>query len=97
VRRTGAAALDCAWVACGRFDAFFEYRPSPWDFAAGALIAAEAGARVTSAGGRPLGLSPTSVVITAPGVYERLLKSRSGRGIDRIRDDEAGGESIFSS
>ncbi len=43
IRRLGSAALDLAWVACGRFDAFFEYRLSPWDFAAGALLVAEAG------------------------------------------------------
>lgn len=43
VRRLGSAATDLAYVACGRFDAFFEYGLSPWDVAAGALIVKEAG------------------------------------------------------
>lgn len=45
VRRYGAAALDMAWVACGRFDVFFEYGLNPWDVAAGALLVQEAGGR----------------------------------------------------
>lgn len=47
LRRFGAAAVDLAWVACGRFDAFFEYGLSPWDLAAGALLVNEAGGRVS--------------------------------------------------
>jgi len=46
IRRMGAAALDLCWVAAGRFDAYFERGIQPWDRAAGALVAAEAGARV---------------------------------------------------
>ena len=46
IRRHGAAALDLAWVACGRLDAYYERGLQPWDLAAGALIAQEAGARV---------------------------------------------------
>jgi len=45
IRRLGSAALDLSWVACGRFDAFFEYRLSPWDYAAGALLVEEAAGR----------------------------------------------------
>ena len=47
VRRLGSAALDLAYVACGRLDGFWELRLSPWDVAAGGLIAQEAGATVT--------------------------------------------------
>jgi myo-inositol-1(or 4)-monophosphatase len=43
VRRAGSAALDLAWTACGRCDAFYERGPQPWDVAAGALICARAG------------------------------------------------------
>jgi myo-inositol-1(or 4)-monophosphatase len=43
IRRYGAAAVDLAYVACGRFDAFFEYGLSPWDVAAGILLVKEAG------------------------------------------------------
>lgn len=45
IRRTGAAALDLAWVACGRFDAHFEAGLKPWDIAAGLLLVREAGGR----------------------------------------------------
>jgi len=47
VRRVGSAALDLCYVACGRFDAFWEWRLKPWDTAAGALIVREAGGTVT--------------------------------------------------
>jgi len=47
VRRIGSAAIDLAYVACGRFEAFYEYSLNPWDVAAGALIVAEAGGSVT--------------------------------------------------
>lgn len=46
VRRLGSAAVDLAYVACGRFDAFYEYSLNPWDVAAGAFIVEEAGGRV---------------------------------------------------
>lgn len=45
IRRLGAAALDLAWVACGRFDGYWEMGLAPWDVAAGTLIAREAGAQ----------------------------------------------------
>jgi myo-inositol-1(or 4)-monophosphatase len=51
VRRNGAAALDLAWVAAGRFDGFWEYGLKPWDVAAGVLLVREAGGFVTEIGG----------------------------------------------
>lgn len=47
LRRLGSAALDLAWVACGRFEGFYEYGLKPWDVAAGACIVSEAGGTVT--------------------------------------------------
>lgn len=47
VRRLGSAAIDLAYVACGRFDAFYEYNLSPWDVAGGSIIVQEAGGTVT--------------------------------------------------
>ena len=47
MRRHGAAAVDLAWTAAGRFDAFWETGLSPWDVAAGLLLVEEAGGRVT--------------------------------------------------
>ena len=50
IRRLGTASLDLCYVACGRYNAYFEKTLSPWDHAAGALIASEAGAAVKGAG-----------------------------------------------
>ncbi|MFN3598009.1 MAG: inositol monophosphatase family protein, partial [Rubricoccaceae bacterium] len=56
VRRHGAAAVDLAWTACGRFDGFFEAGLAPWDVAAGVLLVEEGGGRVSSLvpGGDPV-------------------------------------------
>ena len=54
VRRTGSAALDLCWTACGRFGLYAELGLSPWDYAAGKLIAEETGCRVTDIKGQPL-------------------------------------------
>jgi len=51
LRRPGSAATDLAYVACGRFDAFYEYSLSPWDVAAGVLLVTEAGGTVTDFAG----------------------------------------------
>lgn len=53
IRRSGSAALDLAWLAAGRYDGFWEFKLSPWDVAAGMLLVAEAGGRVTDVAGRP--------------------------------------------
>jgi myo-inositol-1(or 4)-monophosphatase len=70
VRRGGSASVDLCMVAAGRLDAFYERGLNYWDYAAGALIAAEAGARVTGLAGRPPGSSMT--VAAGPGLYEQL-------------------------
>jgi len=51
IRRAGSAAIDLAYTACGRFDAFWEYKLFPWDFSAGVLLVREAGGIVTSFSG----------------------------------------------
>jgi len=53
IRRNGAAALDLAWVACGRLDGHWEFNLSPWDVAAGFLLVREAGGTVLGFGGPP--------------------------------------------
>ncbi len=68
VRRLGSAALDLCQVAVGRLDAHYERGLSYWDHAAGALIAAEAGARVTGLHGRPPG--PDCVTAAGPGIAQ---------------------------
>jgi myo-inositol-1(or 4)-monophosphatase len=72
VRRFGSAALDLAYVACGRFDGFFEFGLKPWDIAAGALLVQEAGGRVTRVDGEPLDLAVGDIIAAAPGLYERM-------------------------
>ncbi len=62
VRRTGSAALDLCYVACGRVDAFWEFGLRPWDIAAGALIVAEAGGRVTNLDGSALDLDARKIL-----------------------------------
>ena len=73
VRRIGSAALDLCMVAAGRLDAYYEHGLQAWDSAAGALIAAEAGARVLlPAPNGPVGPAEL-VVATAPGIADELL------------------------
>ena len=55
IRRTGSAALDLAYVACGRADAYFESGVKPWDIAAGVLMVREAGGKVVDYRGRAMG------------------------------------------
>lgn len=73
IRRTGSAALDLAYVACGRTGGFFESLLSPWDFAAGMLLVAEAGGTITDFSGEPVNLlKKGSVVATNGKVHEEL-------------------------
>jgi myo-inositol-1(or 4)-monophosphatase len=70
IRRAGSAALDLCAVASGSLDAFYEAGMYPWDWAAGALIAREAGARVDGLGGRPPGRWTT--LAANPVLFDRL-------------------------
>jgi len=74
VRRLGSAALDLCYVAAGRYDGFWELRLSPWDMAAGALIAQEAGARVTRIDGDLDFLTPPESILAAnPTLHAQML------------------------
>jgi len=64
IRRCGSAALDLSYVACGRFDGFWELKLKPWDMAAGALMVAEAGGRVTDLEGKAFALEAPGIVAT---------------------------------
>jgi myo-inositol-1(or 4)-monophosphatase len=72
VRRLGSAAIDLCWVACGRFDGFWEYNLSPWDIAAGYLIVEEAGGRITNFDGRPCGIFDKQTLATNGLIHEPL-------------------------
>ena len=74
VRRHGAAALDLAYVACGRFDAFWELGLCAWDLAAGALLIQEAGGLVADLDGNATYLDSGNIVCGTPKVFGQLLK-----------------------
>jgi myo-inositol-1(or 4)-monophosphatase len=73
VRRIGSAAVDLVYVACGRFDAFWEYDLKPWDVAAGAIIVKEAGGKVTDFKGEDDYLFGRTIVATNRGVNYVLM------------------------
>jgi myo-inositol-1(or 4)-monophosphatase len=75
VRRLGSAALDLCYVACGRFDGFWELSLKSWDVAAGALIARQAGAIVTRvAGGTDFMTPPQSVLAANSNIHPLMLR-----------------------
>ena len=73
LRRPGAAALDLAYVAAGRYDGFFELGLSPWDVAAGSLMVTEAGGLIGDFAGEPNHLFGEEVVAGTPKVFAQLL------------------------
>jgi myo-inositol-1(or 4)-monophosphatase len=74
VRRAGSAALDLCCVACGRFDAFWEFKLNPWDTAAGVLVVAEAGGRITNFSDQPFSIDSAEVLATNSLVHGEMLK-----------------------
>jgi myo-inositol-1(or 4)-monophosphatase len=75
VRRAGAAALDLAYVACGRLDAFWEMGLSAWDMAAGALMIMEAGGLVSDLRGDGDYLESGEIVTATPKIFPALLEA----------------------
>ena len=74
VRRDGSAALDLAYVACGRFDGFWEDGLNPWDVAAGVLLIEEAGGKVTNFDGASLDIYSPKVLASNSLVHESMRK-----------------------
>jgi myo-inositol-1(or 4)-monophosphatase len=93
VRRAGSAALDLCYVACGRYDGFWEFNLNPWDTAAGTLIVEEAGGRVTRFDGAPFELNSRETLASNGLVHEALVREFedifAGRGIDPLPDPRA--------
>ena len=102
VRRAGAAAVDLAYTACGRLDAFWEFNLNPWDTAAGLLLVQEAGGEITRFDGTPFLLDSREILATN-GVLSAELQHIfaemfAGRGLEpiptpeqfRIRRDSTG-------
>lgn len=74
VRRLGSAALDLAYVACGRFDGFWEITLNPWDVAAGSLILTEAGGMITKLDGTAWTIEEPSLVATNGRIHEAMME-----------------------
>lgn len=74
VRRAGAASLDLADVACGRYEAFWELMLAPWDIAAGILLVREAGGIATDLAGAPARVAHTGIVAGNPSMHRWLRK-----------------------
>ena len=73
IRRPGAASLDLAYVAAGRFDGFWEMGLSPWDMAAGVLLIQEAGGLVSDLSGEANYLTTGNLVAGTPKIFGQLL------------------------
>lgn len=73
IRRFGSAALDLAWVAAGRFEAYWEFNLHPWDVAAGLLLVEEAGGRVSDLDGGPVAFRRPAPVASNGHVHEAVL------------------------
>jgi len=78
IRRAGSAALDLAFIACGRCEGFFEIALSPWDIAAGSLIVQEAGGLITDFGGGNDYLSTGNIVAAIPAFHGEMLREVKG-------------------
>jgi myo-inositol-1(or 4)-monophosphatase len=74
MRRSGSAAIDMCYVACGRIDGYWEYLLQPWDFAAASLIAKEAGARVTTIQGKGIEIKKEGILVANPLLHEKMLE-----------------------
>jgi len=85
IRRVGSAAIDLAWVAAGRFDAFWELHLSPWDIAAGILIVREAGGVVTGIDGTAAKINTWPLVAGNPAMHAWLLTTLQAADAESAR------------
>ncbi len=74
IRRLGSASIDLAYVACGRFELFFEYDLKPWDIAAGMLLVREAGGRFSDFSGNTSNLTGDETIASNALVYNEILE-----------------------
>jgi myo-inositol-1(or 4)-monophosphatase len=74
IRRLGSAAADLAYVACGRFDGFYEYGLSPWDVAAGVILVKNAGGKVSDFNSGENFIFGQEIVATNDKIYEEMMK-----------------------
>ena len=90
VRRAGSAAMDLAYTACGRYDAYWEFNLNPWDTAAGVLLVQESGGTVTGFFGDAFNISSKEVAASNTLLHPELLKEMQaifeGRGMEELAD-----------
>jgi myo-inositol-1(or 4)-monophosphatase len=79
LRRLGSAAIDLCWVACGRFDGFYEHKLNAWDSAAGFLIVEEAGGKVTDFKGNHFSPHQKKIIATNGKIHGELLDAVNGK------------------
>ena len=77
IRRLGSAAIDLAYVACGKFEAFYEYGLHPWDVAAGIILVREAGGKISDFSGNEKNLSGMEIVAATNLVFSEVLENVS--------------------
>ncbi|XZF15279.1 inositol monophosphatase family protein [Chitinophagaceae bacterium MMS25-I14] len=82
VRRLGSAAIDLCWVACGRFDGFWEYNLNSWDVAAGYLIVQEAGGKITNFQGDPYSVFDKETLATNGHIHNEMLHQINNKAIE---------------
>ncbi|MCA9470626.1 MAG: inositol monophosphatase [Nitrospirales bacterium] len=73
MRRTGTAAIDLCYIACGRFDGFWELKLNPWDTAAGKLIVQEAGGQVTNYQGEPYSIYGQDLIASNGLIHQEMV------------------------
>jgi myo-inositol-1(or 4)-monophosphatase len=74
IRRTGSAALDLCYTACGRFDGYWELKLNPWDYAAGSLIVMEAGGKITDTQGGKYHLMMKNIVASNGKIHKNMIR-----------------------
>jgi myo-inositol-1(or 4)-monophosphatase len=88
MRRGGSAALDLAYVACGRFDGFWELDLSPWDIAAGALLIEEAGGQISDMWGKAEYLKNGDTLASNGRIHKELLRFTSAIFTPSFKDKQ---------
>lgn len=97
IRRGGAAALDMAWVACGRIDGFWEICLKPWDIAAGVVLIEEAGGLVTDFAGGHAYLKTGDIVAACPALHRQMYEAFLPHAACLQRHDHADGLAVNGS